>query len=75
MTDLAALGRELGTAFILDGGVQGGQGRVRVTLRLIRARDAIAIWAGSADVDSGTLTSSAQRIAAEVAAALLGRAP
>lgn len=75
VTDLAALGRELGTAFILDGGVQGGQGRVRVTLRLIRARDAIAIWAGSADVDSGTLTSRAQRIAAEVAAALLGRAP
>ncbi len=42
-------GRRLGVAYVVDGSVQRGLGRLRVTLRLVRTSDAVALWAGTYD--------------------------
>jgi DNA-binding SARP family transcriptional activator/TolB-like protein len=66
----ASLGSGAITAFVLDGGVQGGAGRVRVTLRLVRSADAVAVWAGSADLEAADLVVGAQRLASEARQAM-----
>ncbi len=54
--DVTALARELGVAFVVEGGVlQGNQVR-RITLRLVRATDAIVLWTGTFDSDTNALS-------------------
>jgi len=71
--DLTELGRKLGTAYVADGGIQRGGDKVRVTLRLVRTSDAVAIWAASADIAAAELATGGQRLAVEFAAALAPR--
>ncbi len=71
--DLTELGRQLGTAYVADGGIQRGGDKVRVTLRLVRTSDAVAIWAASADIAAADLATGGQRLALEFAAAFATR--
>lgn len=71
--DADNMGRRLGVAFIVDGGVQRGTGRLRVTLRLVRTADAMAVWAGSFDSDEAVGISAAQMVAAAAAPSIRDR--
>jgi TolB-like protein len=68
--DVEELGRKLGVAYLVDGGVQSGIARIRLTLRLVRGGDAIAIWAGSYDLSDPPTPADLQRLAAEAAQAI-----
>lgn len=63
--DVDRIGRGLGVAWVVDGGVQQGPGQLRVTLRLVRAVDGVAIWAGTYDMDAADRLATARRVAAE----------
>jgi DNA-binding SARP family transcriptional activator/TolB-like protein len=65
--DVDRLGRRARVAFIVDGGVQGDAARRRVTLRLVRAIDGVTVWAESYDLNAGSLSPDAERIAAATA--------
>lgn len=65
--DASRLGRRLGVAYLLDGGVQRASGRLRITLRLIRSADAMAVWAGSYDEEATDLVAAARNVAQEAA--------
>ena len=47
--DPIAFGRELGVEAVLDGSVQQDGEKLRVTARLIRVRDGVALWSGKFD--------------------------
>jgi TolB-like protein len=68
--EIPAAGRRLGVAFLVDGGLQGRGGRLRLTLRLIRLRDAVAVWAGVFDPDTVDGSSAVRQMAADAAAAI-----
>jgi DNA-binding SARP family transcriptional activator/TolB-like protein len=63
--DVDHIGRDLGVAHVVDGGVQQGPGQLRVTLRLVRVADGVAVWAGTYDMDSADRLVAARRVAAE----------
>ena len=71
--DGAAWGKHLGTAYIADGAVQRGGDQIRVTLRLIRTSDAVAMWAGSFDMATADPVRGAQRLASELGTVLAAR--
>jgi serine/threonine-protein kinase len=60
-------------AFLVDGVVQRGGSQLRVTLRLIRGAEGVALWTGSYDVSEPWSSASAGRIAAEAAATIRER--
>jgi DNA-binding SARP family transcriptional activator/TolB-like protein len=68
--DADCIGRRLDVAYLLDGGVQRSEGRLRMTLRLVRTRDGAAVWASTFDADSAAGTIALQRVAAQSAAAV-----
>jgi TolB-like protein len=59
------IGRRLGVAFVVDGGVQRGATRLRVTLRLVRCADGVSVWAGTFDAELANPMSAAQQVASE----------
>jgi DNA-binding SARP family transcriptional activator/TolB-like protein len=69
--DVDQTGRRLGVAFIADGSVQGSASRLRLTVRLLRADDAVAIWANTFDFMAEDLSRVARSVADSVAAAVL----
>jgi DNA-binding winged helix-turn-helix (wHTH) protein/TolB-like protein/Tfp pilus assembly protein PilF len=68
--DPAAVGRILKVDTVLDGSVQTMLDKIRVTLRLIRVRDAKPLWAATLDGDSRDLFSLQDSVSQEVARAL-----
>ena len=68
--DPAAVGRILKVDTVLDGSVQTMLDKIRVTLRLIRARDGKPLWAATLDGDSRDLFSLQDSVSQEVARAL-----
>ncbi len=68
--DPAAIGRILKVDTVLDGSVQTMFDKIRVTLRLIRVRDAKSLWAATLDGDSRDLFSLQDSVSREVAQAL-----
>jgi TolB-like protein len=68
-TDLTS--RRHQTAYIADGGVQQGSDRIRITLRLVRTRDAVVVWATPRDLAPDELSTVAKSIAAEISAVIL----
>ncbi len=46
---LAEIGRELGATFLMEGSIRADGSRLRMTFRLVRARDQIQIWSESYD--------------------------
>jgi DNA-binding SARP family transcriptional activator/TolB-like protein len=73
--DITELGKHLGTAYVADGGIQHGGDRIRITLRLVRTVDAVAVWAGDGDIKATDLVGGAQRLGSEFAAAIASRLP
>jgi len=71
--DVDRIGRRLRVAYLVDGSVQRGAGRLRINLRLVRTTDAMAVWAGSFDEEEGNLVAMAQRVAASAATAIAAR--
>jgi TolB-like protein len=49
--DVTGLARQLGVTYLVEGGVLQGQHTARITLRLLRAADAIVLWTGTFDTD------------------------
>jgi TolB-like protein len=71
--DIDKVGRRLGVAYIADASVQGNAERIRLTLRLLRAEDAVTIWANTFDFMPESLPAVARSVADSLAAAV-GRA-
>jgi DNA-binding SARP family transcriptional activator/TolB-like protein len=72
--DVDEVGRRLGVAFIADGSVQGSAEHIRLTIRLLRARDAVAVWANRFDFPPSDLAAVSKSVADSLSAAVL-RAP
>ena len=64
------IGRELGADYVLEGGIRRSGGRVRLTARLIAARDQAHIWADSYEVHLPPIFSLQQVLARELADSL-----
>jgi TolB-like protein len=69
--DIDKVGRRLGVAYIADGSVQGNAERIRLTIRLLRAEDAVARWANTFDFPPGDLSAVSRSVADSVAAVIL----
>ena len=68
--DPLAAGRSLGADVVLDGGLQRDQDRLRVTARLLRVADGLALWAHSFDVKFTNVFEVQDAIAEHVCEAL-----
>ena len=63
--DVARIGRDLGVAYVVVGAVQRGGERLRITLRLVDTRNAVAAWARSFEVEVASAGLLGQRIASD----------
>jgi DNA-binding winged helix-turn-helix (wHTH) protein/TolB-like protein len=68
--DPVKAGLTLGVDAVLDGGVQRRDGRLRVTVQLIRMADGGAVWGQAFDSDDGDIFIVQDEIARQVVAAL-----
>lgn len=64
------IGETLDVGAVVEGSVRRAADRVRVTVQLLRVRDALGIWTGTYDEPMGDLFRLQGQIAADVAAAL-----
>jgi TolB-like protein len=65
--NIEQIGRELGADFILEGGIRRYGRRVRLTARLLGARDQAHVWAESYEVQLPPIFSLQQSLARQVA--------
>jgi DNA-binding SARP family transcriptional activator/TolB-like protein len=65
--DVDQIGRRLGVAFIADGSIQGTSSRIRLSIRLLRAADAVAIWANTFDFQVDHLPDVSEAVADSLA--------
>jgi TolB-like protein/DNA-binding winged helix-turn-helix (wHTH) protein len=63
-------GRQLGVDAVLDGGIQRADGRVRISVQLVRVKDGKALWAQRFDENAGEIFTVQDAIAQKVTAAL-----
>ncbi len=70
--DVRRIGRELGVRYVLEGSIQAGGGRIRVTAQLIDAATGFHEWAQKYDRDEADLLIVQDDIVEQVAGALLG---
>ncbi len=70
---LQKVGSELGAGYILTGVVEHDATHVRISVRLIRARDGLQLWADSFDRPSDTALSLQSDVAASVGRAMSSR--
>jgi TolB-like protein/tetratricopeptide (TPR) repeat protein len=68
--NIEQVGRELGADFILEGGIRRYGRRVRLTARLLGARDQAHVWADSYEVQLPPIFSLQQSLARQVAHSL-----
>jgi len=71
--DVELLGRRLAVAYVVDGAVQRGPERLRVTLRLVQTSDGISIWAGTFDSNSADPITRASQVVREAVAQIRDR--
>jgi TolB-like protein len=67
------IGQELGVDFVVEGGVRRFGRRVRVTARLISARDQAQVWADSFEIRLPPLFTLQQGLARQLVGALFGK--
>ena len=67
---VGAIGEDLGVEAVVDGSVRRSEDRVRVTVQLLRASDAVGIWTKTYERPMGDLFSLQAQLAADAAAAL-----
>lgn len=72
--DVDEIGRRLRVAFVVDGTVEADGRRQRLSLRLVRTRDAVAVWAGRYDLVEGSTADFVSRSAHDVTDAVKTRA-
>jgi serine/threonine protein kinase len=70
-SDPLVAGRELGVAFVLDGRIRRGGGRIRITVQLLNVREGAAVWAAQFDEESTDVLSLEDTISARVAEAII----
>jgi len=68
--DAAEIGRKLGVAYLLEGGVRRDAERARVTVRLVRAADGTTLWSERQDVELRRTLQAESAIAERVARGL-----
>jgi TolB-like protein len=68
--DVDEIGRRLYVAFIADGSIQGDSLRLRLTIRLLRANDAVAVWEERFDFAIGDMPAVARTTAERLSSAL-----
>jgi TolB-like protein/Tfp pilus assembly protein PilF len=64
---LAEIGRELGAAYLVESSVQSEGGRVRITSKLIRARDQVQIWSASYDSEPSSMLAFQRELSTAIA--------
>jgi TolB-like protein/Flp pilus assembly protein TadD len=64
---LVEIGQELGVEYLLEGSVRAEGGRLRVTSKLIRARDQVQIWAESYENEPGSILELQRELSAAIA--------
>ena len=64
---LTEIGQELDVEYLVEGSVRAESGRVRVTSKLIRARDQVQIWAESYDSEPGSMLELQRELSAAIA--------
>lgn len=69
-TEPADIGRELGVDSVLEGSIQRIDGKLRVTLRLIRTLDGAQLWTGTFDDDRGDIFRLQDTLALQTARAI-----
>ncbi|MGH6895500.1 MAG: adenylate/guanylate cyclase domain-containing protein [Geminicoccaceae bacterium] len=70
--DVRRIGRELGVRYVLEGSIQAGSGRIRVTAQLIDAETGAHVWAERYDREEIDLLLVQDDIVQQVAGALVG---
>lgn len=68
--DIAAIGRELGVDYVIEGSVRHADGRVRITAKLIEVRDQTQIWTESYERDLRDMLALQNEVARAVAAGI-----
>jgi TolB-like protein/tetratricopeptide (TPR) repeat protein len=68
--DVGEIARELDVRYVLEGTVRKSEGDVRMTARLVDARNAHHLWSDRYDVEVGELFVVQDRLAAQVAGAI-----
>ena len=64
---LAEIGVELGAMFLLENSMRAESGRLRITSRLVRARDQAHLWSGSYDRQPGSLLEFQRELSTAIA--------
>ena len=62
------IGRELGADYLLESSIRVEAGRLRITSRLVRVRDAVQVWSESYDREPTSLLGLQQELSAAIAA-------
>jgi adenylate cyclase len=68
--DLKTIGQALNASYLVQGATRMADGRVRMNVRLVQARDGIALWSKDYDAESGAVFDLEDDIAGKIAAAL-----
>lgn len=64
---LAEIGRELGAGFLVESSIRAEDGRLRITSKLIRARDQVQIWSASYDSRPGSVLEFQRELSTAIA--------
>ena len=66
------IARELGVAYVIEGGVRRDGERVRVSVRLVRTRDQSQVWSETYELDASNRLEIEEQVAAHVTVAVAG---
>ncbi len=64
---LAEIGQDLGATFLVEGSIRADRLRLRITTRLVRARDQIQIWSDSHDGEAGNVIEFQRELSVAIA--------
>jgi TolB-like protein/Tfp pilus assembly protein PilF len=64
---LAEIGRDLSADFLVEGSIRSEASRLRITSRLVRARDQIQIWSDSHDSEPGSVIEFQRELSVAIA--------
>ncbi len=70
---LPQIGRELAVEFVIEGGLRRDDGRVRISVRLVRVADQSQVWNETYEQDGSNRLEIQEEVAARVTAAVLQR--
>ena len=64
---LAEIGRELGADYLVEGSIRADGGQVRITSRLVRARDQTQVWSASFDREPTSIVALQRELSTAIA--------